>query len=121
MKKILICEDDAISRMMLDIYLCDYFELTFANDGKAAKKLIDDNEYDLILTDISLPYYDGFKILDHIRKEMNSNLPIIIISAHIDKHTREKAVKHGATDYITKPFDSSDLINTINSILNLTN
>lgn len=88
--------------------------------GEAALKLLADSaeRVDIVLLDLGLPGIDGIATLEGLRK-CRPTLPVIMISAHGDTRAAVQAVKGGATDYLTKPFELDDLLATINSTLAL--
>ncbi|RWU22834.1 sigma-54-dependent Fis family transcriptional regulator [Pseudomonas alkylphenolica] len=86
--------------------------------GEAALALLADSsvEVDIVLLDLGLPGMDGIATLEGLRN-CRSNLPVIMISAHGDTRAAVQAVKGGATDYLTKPFELDDLLATIHGTL----
>ena len=86
--------------------------------GEAALELLADSkiEVDIVLLDLGLPGIDGIATLEGLRK-LRPDLPVIMISAHGDTRAAVQAVKGGATDYLTKPFELDDLLETIGAAL----
>lgn len=86
--------------------------------GEAALELLADSkvEVDIVLLDLGLPGIDGIATLEGLRK-LRPDLPVIMISAHGDTRAAVQAVKGGATDYLTKPFELDDLLATIGTAL----
>lgn len=86
--------------------------------GEAALELLADStvDVDIVLLDLGLPGMDGIATLEGLRK-CRPNLPVIMISAHGDTRAAVQAVKGGATDYLTKPFELDDLLATIHGTL----
>lgn len=117
MKNILICEDDAIQRLLLSMILRDKFETTEAENCNDAKRLIQNNNYDIILTDLYLPYCNGFEIIKYVRNNLKKDTPIILITANNDILSLGEALKLGANDYIIKPYDDSIILSRINNNL----
>lgn len=94
------------------------FEFCFANDGiEALEALKNDNEIDLVLTDINMPNMDGLSLLSKIR-EKNSLLKVVIVSAYGDLDNIRTAMNRGAFDFVTKPIDFQDLEITIHKSIN---
>ncbi len=115
-KKILIVDDDVNICELLRLYLeKDGFDTSIANDGKQAVALADSYKPDLILLDIMLPLLDGWQVCREIRK--NSNLPIIMITAKGETFDKVLGLELGADDYITKPFDTKEVIARIKAVL----
>ncbi len=116
---ILIAEDEARIRRMLKDYLtsCDYKVLE-AEDGEKALEIYyaASNKIDIILLDVMMPKKDGFEVLHEIR-EM-SGIPIIILTAKSQEHDQLYGFKHGADDYIMKPFSPIILLAHIEAVLN---
>lgn len=123
MKKILIVEDDISIHNVLEELLKQENYLTFnAYSGTEALLLLEKEKYDLILLDLMLPGLSGEEIITKI-----NNIPIIVLSAKISSDDKVNCLLSGANDYITKPFDSKELLarievqlrNTHNTINNL--
>jgi two-component system response regulator AtoC len=117
MESILIVDDNADLRMTLSDTLREEGFDTFAvEDGKAAIKKIKKVRPDLALLDIKLPGMDGVELLEEM-KRIDKNLIIIMLTAYGDIKDAVKALKLGAFDYITKPFDNEELIIVIRKAL----
>ncbi len=116
MNKILIVEDELAISDLIKIglessgYLCNC-----VYDGEKAADCIEKNQYDLILLDIMLPKIDGYELLEYI-KQINDT-PIIFITAKTQTKDKIKGLKHGADDYITKPFELEELIARVEAVL----
>jgi len=117
MKRILIVDDDKDLRFNLSSILKEEgHEVIAASDGKQTLKVIAKSAPDLVLLDIKLPGMDGVELLQEIKRKWN-NLPIIMLTATSDVKSAVKAMKLGAYDYITKPFDDEELILIIKKAL----
>lgn len=109
-KKILIVEDNQdISQLLVQI-LQENYEIVTAFSGTEAKLLLQLEQPDLILLDLMLPGMSGEVLLAHIRKFINSQVPILILSAKTDIEGKVDLLKNGADDYITKPFDPDEMV-----------
>jgi len=108
MTKILIVEDNNDINNLLNDFLKDKYLITQAFAGSEAKRLISDNEYDLILLDLMLPGFSGEELISIIRKD--SDIPIIVITAKGDVSTLVDVLALGANDYIAKPFNNSEVL-----------
>ena len=119
MKNILVIDDSALSRKMIIKALENNdFEIDIAIHGKEAfDKIKDNNKYDLIILDLLMPKMDGFQFLELMKKE-NYKIPVIVVSADIQKFSKQKCLELGALDFINKPIQSDIIINSINNILN---
>jgi len=91
-----------------------------AKDGKEALKILDENQIDLIITDLNMPEVDGEQLIAKVRETKNmSELPIIVISGNDDDIKFIKTLKLGANDYLKKPFLKEELIVRANNILEI--
>ena len=108
--RILIVEDEKeITDGIQAILEKEGFSTDVAYDGKKGLECIEDNIYDLILLDIMLPYMSGLEILKEIRKE-NIQTPVILLTAKSLTDDKIAGLDAGADDYMTKPFDSGELL-----------
>lgn len=108
--KVLIIEDDRDINLLLGKMLKgENYEVTSAFTGIEGKLFTDVEDFDLILLDLMLPRMSGEEIIEYIRKK-GRKMPIIVISAKIDKETKLNVLKSGADDFIMKPFDSDEVI-----------
>lgn len=115
-KKILIVDDDENICELLRLYLeKDSFSTVVANDGEQALKCVSIHNPDLILLDIMLPVLDGWQVCREIRK--NSNVPIIMLTAKGETFDKVLGLELGADDYVTKPFDSKEVVARIKAVL----
>lgn len=106
MKKILIVEDDMdIHNLIRDILEKERYEVISAYSGTEAILLIEKNNIDLVLLDLMLPGLTGEEILKKV-----TDIPIIVISAKISSEDKVNVLSSGANDYITKPFDTNELL-----------
>ncbi|RXJ93562.1 histidine kinase [Malaciobacter molluscorum] len=114
-KKILIVDDDIKNIFVLDAALKEFNATTFtAFNGQEALDFLDKNSVDLILMDIMMPVMDGYEAMERIRNnEKMKNIPIIAVTAKAMKDDREKCIKLGADDYLSKPIDINILANLI--------
>ena len=114
--KILVVEDDNdINNMLANLVRRNGYEATQAYSGTEAALHLKGTSFDLVLLDIMIPGMDGREVLTMIRKTMD--MPVIVISARIDKSDKIEMLNIGADDYITKPFDIDELSARINSNL----
>ncbi len=117
MEKILIVDDEKDIQWMLFNFLREEkYEPITAINAEEAFKAVKKVSPDLMLLDLKLPDMDGVEVLNRV-KEINKNLPVIIITAYGDIGSAVRAMKSGAVDYITKPFDNDDLIQLIKKTL----
>lgn len=105
---ILIVDDELSVRKSLSILLKRIGTIITAASGEEALNAFSSNRTDLVLLDIRLPKMSGLEILRSLKK-VNSNIMVIMITAVQDTRTAVEAMKLGAYDYITKPFDVKEL------------
>ena len=120
MARIIIIEDEQSIRNVLKNILKDEnknYIVDEASNGLEAIEKISSNQYDLALCDIKMPKADGLEVLIK-SKELEYNLPFIMISGHGDLETAVECIKNGAYDYISKPPDLNRLLTTIRNGLN---
>ena len=115
--KILLTDDDRSLRRVLQFKLEKYgFEVTAVESGSDALRELESRPFDLLLSDIRMPGMDGLELLERARS-LRTALKVILITAHATVAQAVQAVKLGAFDYITKPFEDDELLLTINKAL----
>lgn len=116
-KKILIVEDDPAILLGLEDYLLEQsFNVIKADDGKAGYNLALTEKPDLILLDINLPSIDGIQVCRMLREQGYHN-PIIMVTSRGEKIDKVVGLEVGADDYVTKPFDTRELLARIRTNL----
>jgi len=116
MTKIILIEDDKnIARNLTHLLKREGYGVLCAYNKADAMKLLDENEFDLILLDISLPDGNGYAICNSINKE--KDIPVIFLSASSDEMSVVTGLEMGADDYISKPFRPMELISRIKTVL----
>ena len=114
--KILIVEDEKrLAQLLKDAISDHFFSVIIAKDGNEGLKKFKTFKPDIIITDIMMPLCDGLDMTIKI-KELDSFIPIIILSAHSDKEKLLKAIDVGISKYFIKPFDPDEVIEHINKI-----
>lgn len=115
--KILLVEDDQNFGDVLRSYLEMHdYDVTLATDGEQGLEKYNDGTYDLCIFDVMMPKKDGFTLAKEIR-EKDEDMPIIFLTAKTMKEDVVKGFKIGADDYISKPFNSEELLYRIQAIL----
>ena len=114
-KRILICDDEEGVRESLNLILEDAYKLDFASSGDEAIQKIKSEDYDGILLDIKMPAKDGLETLEELRK-ISPGMKVIIVTGYQSVETATKAVQLGAMDYITKPFESEEVLEKVGRI-----
>ncbi|KPK89419.1 MAG: hypothetical protein AMJ94_12180 [Deltaproteobacteria bacterium SM23_61] len=108
--RVLIVDDDkSICVILSDLMKKEGLEAMVAYDGEKALKILQADPPDLLLVDMRLPGMDGMEIL-HKTRELDQELPVVFITAHADSRGAVKAIKEGAHDYLSKPFDNYEVI-----------
>jgi CRP/FNR family transcriptional regulator, cyclic AMP receptor protein len=119
MKKILLIEDnDDIRDNTAEILELAHYKVTTAANGKEGVQMALEHKPDLIICDIMMPVLDGYGVLHAIQKnEEIKNTPFIFLTAKTERSDFRKGMELGADDYITKPFDGTELLNAVDSRL----
>ena len=108
--KILYVEDDpTLGFVTTDNLIEEGFDVVLEKDGKSALKRFKKDQFDICILDVMLPELDGFELAEQIRM-LNSQVPIIFLTAKSLKEDKLIGLKIGADDYITKPFSIEELI-----------
>jgi DNA-binding NtrC family response regulator len=113
-KKILIIDDEKSILQSLEILLkIEGYDVTTASNARYALSLIENNKFNLIISDIKMPEMTGLDFLRHykakyINEYSQAHLPIILMTAYSDVKTAVSAIKEGSFDYIIKPFDTEE-------------
>ena len=114
--KILVVDDDLNICELLKLYLeNEGYTAYVANDGQAAVDMFNEKSPDLVLLDIMLPKMDGWQVCREIRK--TSSVPIIMLTAKGETFDKVLGLELGADDYVTKPFDSKEVMARIKAVL----
>lgn len=112
-KKVLLVEDDEVSRKMVQIVLIKKgLDIQVANNGRQAVEMNNKYIFDLIIMDINMPYMDGYSAVTLIRQQERStggHIPIVAMTAYALKGDREKCLASGMDDYLSKPVDIKQL------------
>jgi two-component system, OmpR family, alkaline phosphatase synthesis response regulator PhoP len=116
-KKILLVEDEETLAVGLEYNLKDEgYVVDWAKDGRQALEFFDSKEYDLILLDIMLPYFNGFEIAEKVRAK-SPQMPILMLTARTSSEDKVRGLEVGADDYLTKPFHLQELLLRIKGML----
>ncbi|MGI0116041.1 sigma-54-dependent transcriptional regulator [Zooshikella sp. RANM57] len=113
---VLIVEDSTSTAQVYCHYLENEFQVSVVHSGKNALSAVKEAHFDVILLDVQLPDISGLDILKSIRKK-DSSITIILMTAHSSIDLAVDAMRLGANDFLTKPFDRTRLIVTINNVL----
>ena len=113
---VLIVDDEFGVREALGILLQPYYEIFTAGNGEEALKVIRERKIDLITLDLNMPKLSGIETLREIRK-IDGEVPVIIITGYGRQKDEKEALHYGVTDFISKPFNTSNIISVIDRIL----
>lgn len=107
---ILLVEDDVnLGFVIKDNFEQNGFEMTLCEDGESAIEIFEQKHFDICILDVMLPKIDGYKVAEHIRS-INSDIPLLFLTAKSLKEDKIKGFTIGADDYITKPFSIEELM-----------
>lgn len=117
--KILLVEDDLrLNETIKKILLINDFDVKTAPDGEEAQKILKEENFDIVISDVSMPKVGGIELLKFIRETQNDILtPFILLTAKVEREDIRIGMNTGANDYITKPFRSEELLVAIKSKL----
>jgi two-component system response regulator AtoC len=116
-KQILVVDDELNLRRVLSAQLMrDGYDVQTAEDGEQALQVLREHHIDLVISDLRMPKVDGMQLLRRAL-EMDDALPVVIITAHGTVDTAVEALKTGAFDYITKPFDQNEVRTVVRKAL----
>ena len=116
--KILVVEDMELNQLLMKTLLDDFgFESDITANGKLAIEKLNMKSYDIILMDLQMPIMNGFEATSYIRNEMNSDIPIIALTADVTTSDLEKCKSVGMNDYPPKPIDERLLYTKIVNLL----
>ncbi|MEZ0183718.1 MULTISPECIES: sigma-54 dependent transcriptional regulator [Flavobacterium] len=117
MPKILLIEDDISFCKLLEKFLVKkQYEVTIAFSAAEARSAIKTESFDLILTDLRLPDSDGIGLMSEF-KNSHPQIPVVLMTGYSDVNTAVKAIKNGAADYISKPFNPDEVLLVITNAL----
>jgi putative two-component system response regulator len=110
--KVLVVDDVAANRELLQGYLDDLgYDVREAKDGAQALEAVAAEEPDLILLDVDMPRLDGITVCERLKAHpLHRLIPIVILTASNDRNTKLRGIAAGADDYLSKPFDSKELL-----------
>lgn len=121
MARILCVDDEPLNLSLLDAMLSPRgYDLVLASSGPEALEKIQTERVDICLLDLMMPGMDGFEVCRRIKAdEEHSNIPVVMITAHADMENRIRGTEAGAEDFISKPFDSAEVLARIKMLLHV--
>lgn len=119
--KVLIVDDTPKNIQVLGSMLRDEkYDIYFANSGRAALIQIEHSDFDLILLDIMMPEMDGYEVCSMLKgDDRTKDIPVIFLTARNDNESVIEGFKRGAQDYVTKPFEASELLMRVKTQITL--
>ncbi|MDQ6813539.1 MAG: response regulator transcription factor [Bacteroidota bacterium] len=118
--KILVAEDEPLMLMAIEAKLKNEgFEVIGVQDGRQALNTLEITIPDLIITDILMPYTSGLELISIVKSNQNKKIPIIVLSGLGQEDTVMEAFQLGADDFITKPFNPTELSVRVKRLLKI--
>lgn len=110
--RILVADDDRVTtRFVSSLLESEGYEVLVAEDGEHAFELARQHRPDLIVSDLIMPYRDGFEVLRALRGEDGlANIPVVILSMKNREEDIVRGLEEGADDYVVKPFNARELV-----------
>jgi two-component system, OmpR family, response regulator VicR len=116
--KILLCDDDLMTIKIVQYKLIrDGYDVEVCTNGRDGLEKIKKTEFDLIITDLLMPFVSGYEIINHVRHIEHKDTPIIALSQIGNDSTIIEVLNIGANDYLTKPFSPLELSIRIEKLL----
>jgi two-component system chemotaxis response regulator CheY len=110
-KRVLVVEDSQVIQRLIEVCLRPAgFEVDTRSDGPSGLEAALENPPDLLILDVGLPIMDGWEVLSRLRSDLRTRaLTVLVLTAHAQEETKEKADRDGANAFLTKPFRPNDL------------
>lgn len=116
--RLLIAEDDKLLLKFLSSYFDKQgYEVIAVSEGREAISQIKENKFDLVITDLNMPFASGIEIISLVRNELKQDLPIIMLTSEGIENTELEAFKIGVSEFISKPFSPQVLEVRVEKIL----
>lgn len=118
--KLLVIDDEPFNVALLEKMLkrAGYHNIYTSTDPRDTFELCDQHDPDLILLDLRMPHLNGFEVMEKLNESENHhNLPVLVLTAENSKENRLQALQNGAKDFVSKPFDRSEVLTRIHNIL----
>ena len=118
-KRILVAEDDPVTARFVGSLLAEHgFDVLVADDGDHALELAADAAPDLIVSDLVMPYRDGYEVLRALRSDPRFRaIPVVILSMRDREEDIVRGFEQGADDYVVKPFNARELVARVKKLL----
>ncbi|MES2592463.1 MAG: response regulator transcription factor [Bacteroidota bacterium] len=116
--KLLFAEDDDLLRNSLTFYLKNNgYSVTAVSNGMEVKEQLKISTFDLVITDLNMPFLGGMEVISFVRNELKSSTPIIVLTSFGIEKAELDAFEIGASEFVTKPFSPSVLKARIEKLL----
>jgi len=116
MRMLIVEDDEALSQFLRKSFEAVRYEIDVVADGDRARELVEQQDYGIVILDLSLPTGDGLEILQQIRAR-NGTLPVVALTARKEVEERVKTLDLGADDYVLKPFAFAELAARVRAVL----
>ena len=112
-KRVLVVEDSQVIQRLIEVCLRPAgFDVDMRSDGPSGLAAAQETLPDLVILDVGLPGMDGWEVLSRLRADVRTrDITVLVLTAHAQEETREKADRDGADSFLTKPFRPADLRN----------
>ena len=119
--RILIVDDEEVNVALLQRMLsrAGYGRLTSTTDSREVMRLVEDTQPDLVLLDLMMPHLDGYEVLAQMASDRTQDeyLPVMVLTADVTPQALQRALTSGARDFLTKPFDQTELLLRVRNLL----
>lgn len=114
-KRILICDDDPVILRLVQVNLeLEGYDVLLAHHGEEAYQVAAAEIPDLVILDIMMPRWDGYQTCKELKNnDTTKHIPVVFLSAKAQQSDIEKGKEYGVDEYLTKPFDPTDLIDVV--------
>ncbi len=118
-QRVLVVEDSQVIQRLIEVCLRPAgFEVETRDDGPSGLQAAQENPPDLLILDVGLPKMDGWEVLSRLRSDLRTrNLTVLVLTAHAQEETRERADRGGADAFLTKPFRPNDLRRVVTQLV----
>jgi two-component system response regulator YesN len=108
--RILLVDDDAIYRKIIQKLLCNQYKLFLAQDSKEALQFIENEDLpDLVIADLNIPGIEGLELIEILRQKLDNKIPIIVISGMDHDYLKKELFQLGISEFLLKPVDRNIL------------
>ena len=120
----ILCVDDLemILKLLKAVLVPYGYNVILSTSGEEALEIISQQKIDLVLLDVSMPGLCGFEVCKRIKDdERHQNIPVVMVTGLTSKEERIKGIEAGAEDFISKPFDQTELLTRVDMLLKMKN